>query len=97
MPSTGAHIRRPKRERIFARFGFACAYCGYAPIRPWGPRRGLQLDHILPRVMLGYLDNDESNLIPACRECNALKGDRTPEQCAVLWSMDGDTDATVPF
>lgn len=55
-----------KRAEVFARWGFACAYCD-APAE--------HLDHIKPiarggRDVLG-------NVIPACADCNLSKSDKS--------------------
>ncbi|WP_420621994.1 HNH endonuclease [Candidatus Poriferisodalis sp.] len=50
-----------------------CAYCG-APLRDGVRTR----DHVYPRSRGGT--NRRGNLIPACRECNASKGDMAPGQ-----------------
>jgi 5-methylcytosine-specific restriction endonuclease McrA len=55
------------RERIFARDGFRCVYCG--GLFP-GPQ--LSLDHVEPRMRGG--DGSEGNLVTACRACNTRKG-----------------------
>ena len=51
--------------RILARDGHRCHYCG-KPART--------VDHVLP-VAAGGTD-DPSNLVAACRRCNARKGSR---------------------
>jgi hypothetical protein len=57
----------PLRERIFARDGHVCVYCG----QPFPPEQ-LSLDHVQPRLRGG--DSSEGNLVTACRPCNARKG-----------------------
>lgn len=57
------------RERIFARDGFRCVYCGES-----FPREQLTLDHVQPRMRGG--DNSPGNLVSACRACNARKAGR---------------------
>jgi hypothetical protein len=60
-------IGKGKRFDIFRRDGFTCQYCGRSP-----PEVVLHLDHIVPVIEGG--DNDEMNLITACRDCNLGKG-----------------------
>jgi len=63
----GADLERvpsTKRNRVFARSGFACAYCG--------SRHSLTLDHIETRSAGG--GNEEWNLVAACSACNNLRG-----------------------
>jgi hypothetical protein len=55
------------RERIFARDGFRCVYCGL----PF-PAEQLTLDHVQPRMRGG--DNSDGNLVTACPGCNTRKG-----------------------
>ena len=55
-----------RRERIFRRDGFRCAYCGAT-----GPAVELTLDHVEPRVKGG--DASPGNLVTCCRRCNVLK------------------------
>lgn len=69
-PTTYSLRRQPKtlRAAIFLRDGFACVYCGQGPKRG---HQGLVLDHVKPVSAGG--ENAPSNLVTACRECNALK------------------------
>lgn len=57
----------PIRERVFARDGFRCVYCGER-----FPPEELTLDHVEPRMRGG--DDSEGNLVAACRGCNTRKG-----------------------
>jgi 5-methylcytosine-specific restriction endonuclease McrA len=52
------------RERVKAKCGGHCGYCGIKPDR-------LQIDHMTPVEYGGT--NDESNLMPACPQCNNYK------------------------
>jgi hypothetical protein len=52
------------RWKILTRDEFTCQYCGATNVK-------LQVDHIFPRCLGG--ENDETNLITACRTCNAGK------------------------
>lgn len=61
-------IRNEKRCAIYARDGFACAYCNGKPLQ-------LKLDHVDPRG-----GNGEDNLVTCCNYCNIMKGDRTLHQ-----------------
>lgn len=54
------------RESIFRRDGYQCAYCG--------SKHDLTLDHVIPSSKGGR--TTWLNLVTACRECNALKGDQ---------------------
>lgn len=57
-------------QNIYKRDGHSCQYCG--------SRDNLTLDHVQPRSRGGKLS--WTNLVTACRRCNSLKGDRTPEE-----------------
>jgi len=59
------------REEVFARDGYACAYCGNADAV-------MHIDHVVPLIQGGT--NDVVNLCVACGPCNMLKSGRTPEE-----------------
>lgn len=61
------------RQNIFKRDGFCCQYCGSA--------KELTLDHLVPRSKGGK--SNWQNLVTACKRCNALKGDNTPEKAGM--------------
>jgi 5-methylcytosine-specific restriction endonuclease McrA len=65
VPRDGAPPGR--RERIFARDGMRCVYCGcdFAADQ-------LTVDHVEPRMRGG--DQSDGNLVTACRDCNSRKG-----------------------
>jgi 5-methylcytosine-specific restriction endonuclease McrA len=58
------------RVNIFKRDGHKCQYCGI--------NRDLTLDHLIPRSKGGK--TSWSNLVTACRRCNARKGDYSLEE-----------------
>lgn len=58
------------RQNIFKRDGNACVYCGST--------KDLTLDHVLPKSRGGK--TSWSNLVAACKSCNAEKGNYTPEE-----------------
>jgi 5-methylcytosine-specific restriction endonuclease McrA len=70
-------IRRPRprvrltRKEVFARDGWACAYCGRSAM-------DLTLDHVVPRHRGGKHTWD--NLVSACKSCNHRKAGRTPPE-----------------
>ncbi|MES1198459.1 MAG: HNH endonuclease [Pseudomonadota bacterium] len=64
-----ARISKSKRERVFARDGYACVVCGSPS--------DLGLDHKTPRSRGG--SNAEENLQTMCRPCNSKKGDLSAE------------------
>jgi len=61
------------RQNIFKRDNFECQYCG--------TRRDLTIDHVQPRAKGGT--DTWTNLVTACKRCNAKKGDYTPEDAAM--------------
>jgi 5-methylcytosine-specific restriction endonuclease McrA len=56
-----------RREQIFARDDYRCAYCG----EQFEVER-LTVDHVQPRMRGG--DASGGNLVTACGACNAKKG-----------------------
>lgn len=63
----------PTRASLLVRDGCTCQYCG----RRLPPAR-LTIDHVIPRSRGG--SDDWNNLVVACIECNARKGDHTPRE-----------------
>jgi 5-methylcytosine-specific restriction endonuclease McrA len=74
--------RRPKptirfcRENIYIRDDFRCQYC--AEIYQ---TRDLTLDHVFPVSRGGR--KEWSNIVTACRDCNQVKGNRTPDEAGM--------------
>lgn len=60
-------ISKKLRFKILERDGFCCVYCGAKP-----PDCVLHVDHKIPVSKGG--NNDESNLVAACSDCNSGKG-----------------------
>ena len=63
------NITKKVRFEVFKRDSFKCQYCGKS-----APDVVLEVDHIIPVAKGG--DNDISNLITACFDCNRGKSDR---------------------
>ena len=59
------------RKNIIARYEHVCQYCGIS-------RTPITIDHIIPKGK-GGLDTWE-NLVAACKNCNQIKGEKTPEE-----------------
>jgi hypothetical protein len=59
---------------IFRRDAHRCQYLGCT-------RRATTVDHVIPRCQGG--PSTWGNLVACCRECNARKGGRTPEQAGM--------------
>lgn len=76
----GIHYHEPKvrfsRVNVLTRDGFRCQYCGEKL-----PARELTFDHVVPRSQGGK--TTWTNIVTACRRCNADKGNRTPEQAGM--------------
>lgn len=62
------------RQNIFKRDNFECQYCG--------TKRDLTIDHVIPRAKGGK--DSWTNLVTACKRCNAKKGDFTPEEANMI-------------
>lgn len=58
------------RQNIFKRDNHECQYCGV--------RKELTIDHVMPRARGGK--DTWTNLVTACKKCNARKGDYTPDE-----------------
>ena len=67
---------RLTRKNILIRDKFRCKYCGKE-----GTGSTLTLDHIIPRSRGGKFT--WQNIVASCLECNAKKGDRTPEEAGM--------------
>ena len=64
---------RPNRRNIFLRDNYTCVYC----LRSLSADE-LSVDHVMPKSRGGK--ETWENLVTACKPCNCLKGDRTPEE-----------------
>ena len=83
MPSVirlGSYIAIPykgvvlSRQNIFKRDNHQCVYCGTG--------RDLTLDHVIPKSRGGK--STWTNLVAACKTCNAKKGDQSPDQAGLV-------------
>lgn len=59
------------RKNILARDNYKCQYCGKQS-------NSLTVDHVLPKSRNGQ--DTWENLVAACKNCNQLKGEKTPEE-----------------
>lgn len=64
------------KVKVLRRDRHTCAYCGIV-----FPEHLLTVDHIVPESKGGPLS--WTNTCAACRDCNARKADRTPEQAGM--------------
>lgn len=69
-------VTKRTRYEVLRRDNHACRYCGGK-----APDVALVVDHVLP-VALGGSD-DPSNLVAACRDCNAGKASSSPDETLV--------------
>ncbi len=61
------------RNNLFRRDKGECQYCG--------SKKQLTIDHIIPRSKGGK--TNWTNLVTACHRCNAVKGDKSPDQAGM--------------
>lgn len=73
------------RFEVFKRDSFTCQYCGRA-----APDVLLEVDHIKPVSKDG--DNDITNLITSCFDCNHGKSDRELSDDAVVLKRKAQLD-----
>jgi hypothetical protein len=74
-------VSKRTRYEVLRRDNHACRYCGAA-----APHATLTVDHVTP-VALGGGD-DPSNLVAACRDCNAGKSSTSPDAGTVAQVND---------
>lgn len=60
------YVPKALKELVLSRDGYACVYCG---------REATEADHVIARANGGK--DELTNLVAACRTCNASKGART--------------------
>ncbi len=65
------------RQNIFKRDAHTCLYCG--------GKQDLTLDHVLPKSRGGA--TNWANLATACKKCNSIKGNKTPEEADMFLSQ----------
>lgn len=69
-------VTKRTRYEVLRRDNHTCRYCGAT-----APNATLTIDHVTP-VALGGTD-DPTNLVTACRDCNAGKGSSSPDEATV--------------
>lgn len=77
-----------KRERVFAKTGGRCAYCGTALLL-----ESFSIDHVQARRNGG--SNRICNLMPACNPCNLAKGSKDLEHYRMYLSAKSVTGTPV--
>ena len=83
-------ITKEIRERVHAKYGGYCAYCGTLL-----QYKDMQVDHLHPVQKGG--SNELSNLMPSCRSCNHYKESFTLEQFRERMSKTLETFRTSPL
>jgi len=86
------HRRQVKysKQNVFARDRYRCLYCGTV-----GTNDTLTCDHIVPRSKGGL--TAFSNIATSCKECNARKADRTPQEAGMSLKSIPYAPDWVPF
>ena len=59
-------ITKVERQQVYEKYGGHCAYCGKEI-----EIKDMQVDHMIPLRLGG--DDEMSNYMPACRQCNHYK------------------------
>ena len=67
---------RFSRKNVMVRDSFECQYCA----EYLGKHKGT-IDHIIPRSRGGV--SDYTNCVACCKECNAKKADKTPDEAGL--------------
>ena len=78
-------LRRWKRrrdDRIYAKAGGRCHYCGDRMTRA-----SMTIDHVVPLSRGGA--NRQHNMVACCKRCNSAKGSRTADELGIgFWRQD---------
>jgi 5-methylcytosine-specific restriction endonuclease McrA len=77
------------RQNVLARDRWRCQYCGQKK-----KTAELTYDHVIPRSRGGKTCWE--NIVTACQDCNARKGDRTPEQAGMKLRSRPERPTWVP-
>jgi hypothetical protein len=75
-------VTKRLRYEILRRDNHACRYCGGS-----APELHLTVDHVIPTALGG--SDEPSNLVTACRDCNAGKSSSSPD-AAIVEDVDQD-------
>lgn len=88
-PAGRVSLTKRQRFEIFKRDGFRCQYCGRR-----APDVALEVDHIDPVANGG--ENEDGNLITACKDCNRGKSDKLLTDQQAREAMRGDLLPALP-
>jgi 5-methylcytosine-specific restriction endonuclease McrA len=78
------------RVNVFSRDGYRCQYC-----RQHFAVTKLTFDHVTPRSAGGR--TEWTNIVTACRPCNARKGSRTPDESGMFPMNHPKQPASLPL
>lgn len=83
------------RYKVFERDGYECWYCGLQldADAPGNDSLCPTLDHKVPMCRGG--NDDESNLVTACRSCNCKKGRKTVDDYRSKVILQNDANARI--
>jgi len=74
---------------LLSRLGEYCSYC---------ERTGdLHVEHVVPRNHRPDLEQEWTNFLLGCVNCNAIKGDRNDSRNGYLWPDQDDTEAAFSY
>lgn len=76
-------VSKRVRYEVMRRDGHACRYCG-----SMAPDAKLTIDHVMPVALGG--DDDPSNLVTACADCNSGKTSTVPDAPLVAEVAEAD-------
>ena len=87
-PGTLQHYKNAKSD-LLDRIGAYCSYC---------ERRGdLHVEHVVPKSRKPDLENDWTNFLLGCRNCNGIKGNRNQSRNGYLWPDRNDTETAFEY
>ena len=74
---------------LLSRLGEYCSYC---------ERTGdLHIEHVIPMNHRPDLEQEWTNFLLGCANCNAIKGDRNDSRNGYLWPDQDDTEAAFSY
>lgn len=92
MTPSGAKRRRGYGKFIndlVCRIGEYCSYCE----RPGD----LEVEHVVPKSHRPDLENEWTNFLLGCRNCNGIKGNRNRSRNGYLWPDRNDTETAFEY
>ena len=83
------HPYRKAKADLSGRLGEYCNYCE----RPGD----LHVEHVVPRSRQPHLEEDWSNFLLGCKNCNSIKRDRNTSRDGYIWPDRDDTQAAFEY